>query len=112
MSNEILTPISLWANFDDSLPLKERIVNVVSFGMVDYNYIYFSGRQTKTDRVRIYGLYAKHKGESKGSMLILPNVSEGISEDLVYYYVSRGYDVLFIDLKGETLETWKKTTEL
>ena len=36
---------------------------------------------------------------------ILPNFSEGISEDLVYYYVSRGYDVLFIDLKGETLDS-------
>ena len=37
MSNEILTPISLWANFNDNLSLNERIINVVSFGSVDYN---------------------------------------------------------------------------
>ena len=101
MTNEILTPISLWADFNDALPLKERKVNVVSIGMVDYNYIYFSGRETSTSRVRIYGLYAKQKAKSKGSMLILPNVSDKINEDLVNYYVKQGYDVLYVDLAGE-----------
>ena len=37
MTKEILTPISLWADFDDTLPLKESSVNVVSLEIADYN---------------------------------------------------------------------------
>ena len=59
MVENILTPISLWSDFDLSLPLKKSVLNVVPVGSVDYNYVYFSGRQTETSRVRIYALYAK-----------------------------------------------------
>ena len=98
---DILTPFSLWNDFNLTLPLKESKINVVSLGMVDYNYIYFSGRQTDKGRVRIYGLYAKQKANSKGSILILPDCDSSIDEEFVLYFVKQGYDVLFIDYCGE-----------
>ena len=101
MSENILTPISLWSDFDLTLPLKESKINVVPLGIADYNYVYFSGRQTETGRPRIYGLYAKQKVNSKGSMLILPDVCDEIDEDLVHHFVKEGYDVLVVDFAGE-----------
>lgn len=102
MTDNILTPFSLWDDFDCSLPLKESKINVVSLGMIDYNYVYFSGRQTNDGRVRIYALYAQQKTESKGSVLILPDVTTGgIDEDIVLHFVKNGYNVLYVDLCGE-----------
>lgn len=101
MNENILTPISLWSDFDLTLPLKESKINVVPLGIADYNYVYFSGRQTATGRPRIYGLFAKQKVNSKGSMLILPDVCDEIDEDLVHHFVKEGYDVLVVDFAGE-----------
>ena len=101
MPQKILTPTLIWNNFDDSLPLKENIVNVVPLGKASCNYIYFSGRQTLEGRVRIYGAYAKQTGVSKGSMLILPDVTGGIDKDLFFRFVNEGYDVITVDLGGE-----------
>ena len=101
MVENILTPISLWSDFDLSLPLKKSVLNVVPVGSVDYNYVYFSGRQTETSRVRIYALYAKQKFNSKGCVLVLPDPSNEIDEELVLHFVKLGYDVLSVDYGGE-----------
>ena len=101
MSNNILTPITLWQNFDDSLPLKETVIKTVPIGNADFNYLYFSGRQTNAGRVRIYGIYAKQKVKSLGSILILPDVKDKIDQELVFHFSNLGYDVLCVDLHGE-----------
>ena len=101
MVENILTPISLWSDFDLSLPLKKSVLNVVPVGSVDYNYVYFSGRQTETSRVRIYALYAKQKFNSKGCVLVLPDPSNEIDEELVLHFVKLGYDVMSVDYGGE-----------
>ncbi len=104
MTDTILTPITLWQGFDDSLPLKDVIIKTIPFTSADFNYLYFSGRQTATGRVRIYGLYAKQKGESRGSILILPDAKDTVDQEIVLNFVNLGYDVLSVDFRGETEE--------
>lgn len=101
MPNKILTPITLWQDFDDTLPLKETVIKTLPINNVDYNYLYFSGRQTDTGRVRIYGIYAKQKNNSLGSILILPDAKDEIDQELIFHFSNLGYDVLCVDLHGE-----------
>ena len=101
MSSNILTPITLWQNFDDTLPLKETVIKTIPMGNADFNYLYFSGRQTNISRVRIYGIYAKQKGDSLGSILILPDAKDEVDQELVFHFSKLGYDVLCVDLHGE-----------
>ena len=53
---KILTPTALWSDFNDSLPLKESKVNEMVYDGIIYSEVYFSGRETESGRVRIYGL--------------------------------------------------------
>lgn len=101
MPNKILTPITLWQDFDDNLPLKETVIKTLSIANVDYNYLYFSGRQTNIGRVRIYGIYAKQKSNPLGSILILPDSKDEIDQELVFHFAKLGYDVLCVDFHGE-----------
>ncbi|MBR5439513.1 MAG: hypothetical protein IKV61_04790 [Clostridia bacterium] len=103
MAETILTPITLWNTFDDTLPLKEVQLNTFTLNNAVYSQVYFSGRQVGLERVRIFGLYAMQKQESKGSILILPDVVDTIDGELVNHFVNLGYDVLSVDLRGKFL---------
>ncbi len=103
MTETILTPITLWNSFDDTLPLKEVQLNTFTLNNAVYSQVYFSGRQVGLERVRIFGLCAMQKNESKGSILILPDVVDTIDGELVNHFVNLGYDVLSIDLRGKFL---------
>ena len=91
MAETILTPITLWNTFDDTLPLKEVQLNTFTLNNAVYSQVYFSGRQVGLERVRIFGLYAMQKQESKGSILILPDVVDTIDGELVNHFVNLGY---------------------
>lgn len=101
MAQTILTPKTLWEDFNDTLPLKESIVKSLSINGIDIKHIYFSGREIGGERVRIYGIYAKNLKESKGSILILPDVYSSIDTELIVKYASLGYEVLSVDLGGK-----------
>ncbi len=103
MAETILTPITLWNSFDDTLPLKEVKLNTFTLNDAVYSQVYFSGRQVGAERVRIFGLYAMQKKKSKGSILILPDVVDTIDGELVNHFVNLGYDVLSVDLRGKYL---------
>ena len=101
MEQKILTPISLWKGFDDTLPLKESVISSVSINSITLNRIYFSARSVDNEeRVRVYGVYAKNLINSKGSILIIPDIFEEIDTELIIKYASLGYDVISIDLQG------------
>ena len=101
MANEILTPITLWEGFDDTLPLKETVLKSETIGNAVFNYVYFSGRQVGKSRVRIYGVYAKQKKPKSDTIIILPSVSDAFDVDLVSYYSNLGFNVLTVDLCGK-----------
>lgn len=101
MSNKILSPTMLWDKFNDSLPLKETVLNSETIGNAIFNYVYFSGRQVSSQRVRIYGVYAEQKNTQANTIVILPDVSGGIDIEIITHFVNLGYNVLSVDLAGK-----------
>jgi len=101
---KILTPTALWSDFNDGLPLKESVVNEMIYDGIIYSEVYFSGRETVSGRVRIYGLYARPQnlpsGRKIGGVLILPDCTETVNLDAVNHYVRQGYAVLMVDYRG------------
>ncbi len=101
MANSILTPINLWDEFNSLLPLKETVLKSETIGNAVFNYVYFSGRQVESERVRIYGIYAEQKNSKAGTIVIVPSVEEPLDADLILYFSNRGFNVLAVDLYGK-----------
>ena len=103
MVNEIVTPIALWRDFDDTLPLKATVLNQSVLSGVVMDEIYFSGRQTGAGRVRIYAVnFRPQEGTASGAVLILNDVFSGIDKGLAMHFARLGLNVLSVDLRGET----------
>ncbi len=100
MAQSILTPKTLWKDFDDTLTLKESVLSTNAINGVNLNFIYFSGPKIGNERVRIFGVYANNVIKNKGSILIIPDVNEQVDYELVLQYAREGYNVLSIDLQG------------
>lgn len=98
----ILTPISLWKNFNDKLEvmpvsLGERVEDGIKF-----DYINFSGRSTGMGRVTVYGVLAsKEINPARECVLILGDSLDEIDENLLAYFVKKGYNALCVDYGGE-----------
>ena len=101
VQDSVLTPVTLWQAFDDSLPLKEIKLNTYSIQSANISNVYFSGRQTEKGRVRIFGVYAEPTKKSIGSLLLLPDVYDTVDEEMVMYFANLGYNVLCVDYRGE-----------
>lgn len=106
MSNIILTPVSLFKDFDDSLPLNECIVEESKYDKIKIETLYFSGRQTSVDRVRILGAFARPvDGISFPTLLIFPDKTKTIDIGLMKRFVKKGYAVFMVDYRGYSSET-------
>lgn len=98
----ILTPISLWKNFNDKLEvmpvsLGERVEDGIKF-----EYLNFSGRSTGMGRVTIYGVLAtKEVNPVRECVLIFCDSLDEIDEGLLAYFVKKGYNALCVDYAGE-----------
>lgn len=98
----ILTPITLWKNFNDRLEvmpvsLGERVDDGIKF-----EYLNFSGRDTGRGRVTVYGVLAsKEMTPSHECVLILRDSFDEIDEDMLAYFVKCGYSALCVDYGGE-----------
>ena len=53
----ILTSVTLWKDFDDTLPLETEMVSETECGGMLIRDVFFSGRQTEKGRVRVYAQY-------------------------------------------------------
>ena len=101
MANKILTPITLWNDFDDSLPLNIETDSESERDGVKYSEISFSGRAVGSDRVRIRALLAcPAEGGDKPSVLIVPDADKTYDETLAARFVSLVYSVLMPDYRG------------
>ena len=101
MANKILTPITLWSGFDDSLPLHAETKREYTAGKTVYSEIAFSGRAVGGERVRICALYAHPaEGGSYPALLILPDAGRTYEEALVRLFAEKGYAVLMPDYRG------------
>ena len=98
----ILTPVSLWKNFDDSLPADEQILIEKTDGGQKIQYLNFYGRETGAGRVKIYAAFmCDANAPSDDVVILLPDSVAGIDEKLMRFFVKRGYSVLMPDYRGE-----------
>jgi len=98
----ILTPVTLWKDFDDTLPLNEEVVSETLCAGAVVRDVFFYGRQTEQGRVKIYAQYV-YPQELKEFPAVMVLFEAGLAPDMrfVRRLVSRGYAVLCVDYCGE-----------
>ncbi len=101
MANKILTPGTLWDKFNANLPLNDTTLLSETIGNAVFNYVYFSGRNVGSSRVRIYGVYAEQKNKKADTIIILPDVSRNVDIDIITHFSNLGFNVLSVDLAGK-----------
>ena len=79
----ILTPVSLWNNFDDSLELNAEKVFEGVYNGLRVERVTFFGRDTGSGRVKIAAAFAGDISSPNGTVLILPDSSETIDIDFL-----------------------------
>lgn len=106
MANKILTPVTLWNDFDDTLPLQCTIEDEISKGKMVFRRLRFLGRAVGNKRVNIFAIFAVPKaGESYPALLVLGDVTESVDEALAERFVDKGYAVLMPDYRGAWQES-------
>ncbi len=98
----ILTPVTLWKDFDDTLPLNEVTLSETHCGNAVVRDVFFDGRQTEKGRVKIYAQYV-YPADKKEFPAVMVLFEAGLAPDMrfVRRFVSKGYGVLCVDYCGE-----------
>lgn len=98
----ILTPTTLWNDFDDSAELGTEKISEDTVDGIKYESISFYGRETGAGRVKGFGVYAcKAESPSRETVLILPDSTESVDKDILKLFVERGYSAFMVDYRGE-----------
>ncbi len=100
----ILTPITLWQDFDDSLPSNEEPISERREDGIVWRDLYLYGRNVGSGagRVKIYASYVYPEDkESFPTVMILFEAGLLFDKRLVLRYVKNGYGVLCVDYSGE-----------
>lgn len=99
---KILTPVSLWSNFDLSLALNPVTDFEGVYSDVKVELVYFEGRDTGDGRVKIAAAFARSDtATDSGTVLILPDSKETIDIEILKMFVRHGYSALMVDYRGE-----------
>ena len=102
MASTFLTPVTLWKDFDDTLPLEEESLSERKEEGVVIRAVRFLGRQVGDERVRIYAQYYLPQGEEKfPAVMVLFEAGCPFDERFVRRFTARGYGVLCVDYCGE-----------
>ena len=101
MSN-ILTPATLWSDFDDSLDVSANALRSHIEDGIKYESINLLGRETGKGRVVIYGVFASNEtSPASETVIIFPDSCDGIDETVLKSFVKRGYSAFMVDYRGE-----------
>lgn len=100
MSN-VITPISLWSDFDASLDVMPVTLGEKVDEEIKYEYLNFSGRDTGMGRVTVYGVLASSvKEPSTASVIVFFDSNDPLDESLLAFFVKHGYTALAVDYAG------------
>ena len=98
----IITPTTLWSDFDDTLDLCAEKLSEESQNGIKVAEVTFLGRETGAGRVKVYGVYAFDEATpSADTVIIFPDSSDGIDKALLEMFVKKGYSALMVDYRGE-----------
>ena len=102
MANKILTPITLWSDFDDSLPIQCTVLEEREEGGVLCHKLRYFGRDVGGVRVNIFAVYCAPSGEAAPpALLILPDAAQTVDIAFAERFAKKGYAVLMPDYRGE-----------
>lgn len=106
MANKILTPVTLWSDFDDSLPPDATVLDERTDDKRLLRTFRFYGRAVGEERVNIFARYGAPVEEGKfPALLILPDCTLTADFNMIQRFVDCGYIVLMPDYRG----VWKGT---
>ncbi|MBR2903210.1 MAG: hypothetical protein IKC37_01040 [Clostridia bacterium] len=102
---KILSAVSIWKTYDCSAPLDAVLLQEKTYltGMT-VSHVSFNGRVADDGRVRVYAKYARPVSATGKcpTVLLLPDAGKELDEELLTYFVEKGYAVLMPDYCGET----------
>ncbi|MCD8041396.1 MAG: dienelactone hydrolase family protein [Clostridia bacterium] len=98
----ILTPLSLWKNFDCSLDCNAQTLSEKSEDGIKFERLNFYGRRTAKGRVKVYAVFAcSESAPAESTILLFPESSATVDEELLKLFVKNGYSVLMPDYRGK-----------
>ena len=99
---QILTPTTLWNNFDATLDVCAATIGVKRSNGVKFERVNFLGRETGEGRVKGYGIFASSEtSPAKETVIIFPDSSDSVDESVLRLFVERGYSAFMVDYRGE-----------
>ncbi len=102
----ILTPVTLWRDFDDTLPPEEEILSERRQRGIIYRDVTFLGRETGQGRVKVYARYIFPAEAVKFPVvMILFEAGLPFDESFIARFVKDGYGVLAVDYCGQRPES-------
>ena len=100
---KILSAVSIWKTFDVTAPLDAVLLQEQSYLTgITVSRVVYGGHAVEDGQVRIYAKYARPAAPGKyPAVLLLPDAEKGLDEELMSYFVAKGYAVLMPDYCGE-----------
>ncbi|MBQ8428006.1 MAG: hypothetical protein IJX18_01985 [Clostridia bacterium] len=103
---KILSAVSIWKTYDSSAPLDAALLQEKTYltGWT-VSHVTYGGHAVADGQVRIYAKYARPSTPGKyPTVLLLPDKGKELDEELLAYFVKKGYAVLMPDYCGKPLE--------
>lgn len=99
----IVSAISLWKKYNLKNALNASVWGEETKGDKAYCHVSYSGHKVSDGSVRIYARFGKPTGgvEKKPTVLLLPDAGATIDEELMDYFIEKGYAVLMPDYSGK-----------
>ena len=98
----ILSAISLQKKFNTKTPLGASEWGIEEKNGVRMSHVTYSGHAVQDGSVRIYARFARPSRLGKyPTVLLLPDAGKGPDEELLLYFVEKGYAVLMPDYSGK-----------
>ncbi len=98
----ILSAISLWKKFNLTTPLGASEWGAEVRNGVRFCHVSYSGHEVEDGKVRIYARFACPMGSGKKpTILLLPDAGKSADEELMTYFIEKGYAVLMPDYSGK-----------
>ena len=102
MAGEILTPTSIWSQFNiNEIPTAETIGEYRE-GNVSLSRIRINGEVCKDGQVKIYSVFARNVKKKKApTVFILQKFTDGADETLAMAYAKLGYNAFVVNVGGD-----------
>ena len=102
--NKILTPISLWKDFESTENVSFEVISEKKADEILYRELYILGRKTETGNVTVYAVEVMPddgQKEKYPSLLLLSAADTPVDISLASRFARQGYCVLCVDYRGD-----------